>query len=392
MALLTRTAIAQEERVGQVQQPITNGIVVLPALQHDLGLVTVGGGCSGTLVNRYWVLTADHCVTTDGTMGGPSAEFSNVRISAVWASRIVTPTRFVRNFFSDGRDVALIFLGDGDFGVANTQLFFVGQVSNELTLTKYGRGIFQFATGTDATNAVPAQQDGQYRVGTQFKPSNSDAIRYSLAVNAANQVGNGGDSGGPDIATAPDGISRGITGVQSTCNWTGRVPGMPNPPVWTWVTGIRSCTSAAIDDIRFEIVQTIQERPAPAIYGVTPNDDLLLYRHDGRNDGSFRWAFSEGRKVGVGEGNFKQVFSGGDGVIYAITDNGDLMWYRDDGSFRWAFSEGKKVGAGRGNFKQCSPVATASSTPSRPEWKLACQPESIYREKAKGWGAPGIWW
>ena len=36
------------------------------------------------------------------------------------------------------------------------------------------------------------------------------------------------------------------------------------------------------------------------------------------------------------------------GVIYVIADNGDLMWYRHDGwydgSFRWAFNEGKKVG------------------------------------------------
>ncbi|MBC7922522.1 MAG: fibronectin type III domain-containing protein, partial [Ferruginibacter sp.] len=99
--------------------------------------------------------------------------------------------------------------------------------------------------------------------------------------------------------------------------------------------------------------------PPPAaakgvIYGVTLNDDLMWYRHDGRNDGSFRWAFSEGKKVGNGW-NFKQVFSGGDGVIYAILANGDLMWYRhdgrNDGSIRWAFNEGKKIGNGW-NFKQ----------------------------------------
>lgn len=27
----------------------------------------------------------------------------------------------------------------------------------------------------------------------------------------------------------------------------------------------------------------------------------------------------------------KQVFSGGDGIIYALMDNGDLLWYRHDG-------------------------------------------------------------
>jgi hypothetical protein len=89
-------------------------------------------------------------------------------------------------------------------------------------------------------------------------------------------------------------------------------------------------------------------------YAISLDDDLLWYRHDGRNDGTFRWAFNEGRKVGNGW-NFKQVFSGGDGVIYAITQSNDLLWYRHDGhgdgTFRWAFNDGKKVGNGW-SFKQ----------------------------------------
>jgi hypothetical protein len=46
----------------------------------------------------------------------------------------------------------------------------------------------------------------------------------------------------------------------------------------------------------------------------------------------------------------KQVFSGGDGVIYAIMNNDDLLWYRhdgrSDGSFKWASNAGKKIGVG----------------------------------------------
>ena len=90
------------------------------------------------------------------------------------------------------------------------------------------------------------------------------------------------------------------------------------------------------------------------IYGVTDTNDLTWYRHDGREDGTFRWTFNEGRKVGVGW-SFKQLFSGGDGVIYGVTDTNDLMWYRhdgrEDGTFRWTFNEGRKVGVGW-NFKQ----------------------------------------
>jgi Tachylectin/Domain of unknown function (DUF1929) len=90
------------------------------------------------------------------------------------------------------------------------------------------------------------------------------------------------------------------------------------------------------------------------VYAVMDNGDLLWYRHDGRNDGSFRWAFNEGKKVGVGW-NFKHVFSGDDGVIYAVTDTGDLLWFRHDGrgdgSFTWADNNARKVGVGW-NMKQ----------------------------------------
>jgi Tachylectin len=88
---------------------------------------------------------------------------------------------------------------------------------------------------------------------------------------------------------------------------------------------------------------------AGPIYTIMNNGDLMWFRHDGRNDGSFRWAFNEGKKVGNGW-NVRHVFSGGDGIIYTIMNNGDLMWFRhdgrNDGSFRWAFDEGRKVGNG----------------------------------------------
>jgi hypothetical protein len=44
------------------------------------------------------------------------------------------------------------------------------------------------------------------------------------------------------------------------------------------------------------------------IYALMDNGDLLWYRHEGRNDGSFAWASNEGKKVGHGWSP-KQVFS-----------------------------------------------------------------------------------
>ena len=102
--------------------------------------------------------------------------------------------------------------------------------------------------------------------------------------------------------------------------------------------------------------------------------ELKWYRHDGRDDGSFHWAPGSGNVVGTGWNGFKQVFSGGNGVIYAVTpyvpavyptttgghyipaSGGELKWYRHtgqaDGSFRWAAGSGNVVGTGWGDFKE----------------------------------------
>ncbi|HSR95518.1 MAG TPA: tachylectin-related carbohydrate-binding protein [Kofleriaceae bacterium] len=101
--------------------------------------------------------------------------------------------------------------------------------------------------------------------------------------------------------------------------------------------------------------------------------ELKWYRHDGRNDGSFTWGPGSGNTVGTGWNSFKQAFSGGDGVIYAITpyvpahaspvygggwiaaSGGELKWYRhtgqSDGTKRWAPGSGATIGWGWGDFK-----------------------------------------
>ena len=92
------------------------------------------------------------------------------------------------------------------------------------------------------------------------------------------------------------------------------------------------------------------------LYGAT-EQVLMWYRHTGIGDGSFNWAGGKGSQVGTGWG-FKQVFAGGGGVIYAVSDSNELLWYLHtgytDGSFAWASKDPKVVGNGW-KFKQLFP-------------------------------------
>jgi hypothetical protein len=73
------------------------------------------------------------------------------------------------------------------------------------------------------------------------------------------------------------------------------------------------------------------------LYGVSNDGVLTWFHHSGYLNGTVQW---EGPKnVGTGWQNFKKVFSPGDGNIYALTTGGDLLWYKHegykDGSARW---------------------------------------------------------
>lgn len=87
------------------------------------------------------------------------------------------------------------------------------------------------------------------------------------------------------------------------------------------------------------------------IYTITNSGKLLWSRHDGRFTGSQVWA-NPGKATLIGNGwnKYTQVFSGGDGVIYAITTDGKMLWYRHsgwlDGVNKWATGSGNQVGKG----------------------------------------------
>jgi hypothetical protein len=143
----------------------------------------------------------------------------------------------------------------------NGSVILSGRPTTDDTVTQYGRGFSTFATGVFGTpTAVPAGGLGVYR-SAPFSPASITDTGYQLVMNAANQVGHGGDSGGPTVVTV-DGVGVGIVGVQSTCTPTGYIPNTPAASQnWNWATGISACQYVATEPFWEEISSARQESP-----------------------------------------------------------------------------------------------------------------------------------
>jgi hypothetical protein len=83
------------------------------------------------------------------------------------------------------------------------------------------------------------------------------------------------------------------------------------------------------------------------IFAITDTGDLSYYKYLGMNDGSHSWG-KVNMKIGHGW-NFRHVFSGGDGVIFASNDAGELFYYKylgmSTGAEAWG-ATGKQIGTG----------------------------------------------
>jgi hypothetical protein len=264
-----------EGRVCKVQQPIVAGTVVDTNTQRDLGLVTVNGGCSATLITQFLVLTARHCVTINGEIDGPLPNPADVKVTAKWSSvtaRVYRLQDFKKN--TARNDIILVRLGFPNFGQVSTQRVYAtsvrsgssvklsGQLKDTDTVTQYGRGYSTYASGTYGTpSAKGATGLDTYR-SAQFKPSSIGDTHYTLTMNGSSQVGHGGDSGGPSWVTV-GGFNEGIAGVQSTCTRTGLIAGTPasEEKNWKWATGVSACQYVSTGPYLAEISDAKREVP-----------------------------------------------------------------------------------------------------------------------------------
>jgi hypothetical protein len=70
-----------------------------------------------------------------------------------------------------------------------------------------------------------------------------------------------------------------------------------------------------------------------AMYGVQRDGTLLWFGFNGIHDGSPNWLNNaQPKQVGTGWGGFKQVFPGGESIIYGIQPDGSLLWFRHIGA------------------------------------------------------------
>jgi hypothetical protein len=92
------------------------------------------------------------------------------------------------------------------------------------------------------------------------------------------------------------------------------------------------------------------------VYAIKDDGDLLWYKHNGYADGSQTWTGP--KSVGAQWNNFKDVFSNGGGDIYAVTADGSLVYYHEIGyaTGERSFLPAKTLATGWENFRQIIPA------------------------------------
>jgi hypothetical protein len=127
-----------------------------------------------------------------------------------------------------------------------------------------------------------------------------------------------------------------------------------------------------------------------AFFALTNDNKLMWYRHDGFNDGSAKWQ----GPIQVGNGwGFSKIFSGGEGIVYAVRDDGTLLWYRHNnysngGGGYASWSGPKVVGSGWASFKDVFSNGQGVIYAVKPDGKLVRYLHKGYATGDSVWSGP----
>ncbi len=111
------------------------------------------------------------------------------------------------------------------------------------------------------------------------------------------------------------------------------------------------------------------------IYAIRQDGALMWFRHNAYETGGGpeqRDAWSTSKQIASGWGNYKDVFSTGGGDIYAIQNDGYLVEYQHNGYLTGESNWGvaRTVGLGWQNFRQVVPAANGVLLAIKPDGKM----------------------